>query len=304
MLLTAMMPVYNAEESVADAITTIIGQTFQDWELVIVDDGSTDRTYEICSAFAGNDRRIRLFRYPHGGRGLARNRCLKHSRGGVVVICDADDLFFPERFSTHAEHFASDKEVGISCASNSIIFSDLMEVESMYYYSFPVKMEKIRKNFSRGKMAINHPGSAIAKWVYEEYGWYDIRLQRCQDYGFFRRLISETKIVCTDVPMVLYRANQTLLDWEYFWESKRYQWLADRLLHSKPRTEVNGRVEGVTDVPNAWFVGKAYLQYVRNRYRQKRFKRVPLSRRDHERILRLLSGLPPTPAAFSRDSPE
>ena len=72
MLISAMMPVFNAEDYVSLAIQSVILQTFSEWELVIVDDGSTDNTNRICQHYARLDRRIRLFTHSHGVGGPIR----------------------------------------------------------------------------------------------------------------------------------------------------------------------------------------------------------------------------------------
>ena len=92
-LVSVMMPVYNAQDYLAQAVDSVLGQTYENWELVIVDDGSTDRSAEIAKSYA--DPRIRLFRQENAGESVARNQALLHMTGEYVAFLDADDYFLP-----------------------------------------------------------------------------------------------------------------------------------------------------------------------------------------------------------------
>ena len=94
---SVMMPAYNAAEFIAQAIESVLAQTFEDWELVIVDDGSRDDTYAIAARY--QDARIRIIRQKNGGESVARNTALEHMRGALVAFLDADDLFLPDHLA-------------------------------------------------------------------------------------------------------------------------------------------------------------------------------------------------------------
>lgn len=98
-LISVVMPVYNAERYVANAIRSILEQTYSYFELIIVDDGSTDDTTEIISTFATNDTRIRLICLAHGGGPRAANAGIAVARGKLIARMDADDIALPERFA-------------------------------------------------------------------------------------------------------------------------------------------------------------------------------------------------------------
>jgi glycosyltransferase involved in cell wall biosynthesis len=88
-----MMPAYNAEEYIGQAIESILAQTYADWELIIVNDGSKDRTAEVASRYS--DPRIRLIHQENAGEAAARNTALEHMRGEYVAFLDADDAYLP-----------------------------------------------------------------------------------------------------------------------------------------------------------------------------------------------------------------
>ncbi len=88
-----MMPVYNAERYIAQAIESVLAQSYPHWELIIVDDGSTDRSGQIARQY--NDKRIRVFYQENAGEAAARNHALAQMRGELVAFIDADDFYLP-----------------------------------------------------------------------------------------------------------------------------------------------------------------------------------------------------------------
>ena len=95
-----IMPAYNVAPYIGAAIGSVLDQTFTDLELLVVDDGSTDGTFEIASACAARDPRIRVLHKPNGGISSARNCGLRVATGPVIAILDSDDLWLPAYLST------------------------------------------------------------------------------------------------------------------------------------------------------------------------------------------------------------
>lgn len=93
-----IMPSFNAEATLSDSIKSVQAQTLSDWELLITDDNSTDRTYEIALEFAAQDPRIKVFQLKKNrGAGMARNYSIEHARGRFIAFLDSDDLWLPEK---------------------------------------------------------------------------------------------------------------------------------------------------------------------------------------------------------------
>lgn len=86
-----IVPVYNTEKFLAKCIDSILGQKYEDWELLLIDDGSTDSSGSICDNYAKNDNRIKVLHQQNAGPGAARNRGLDNACGEFVVFVDADD---------------------------------------------------------------------------------------------------------------------------------------------------------------------------------------------------------------------
>jgi glycosyltransferase involved in cell wall biosynthesis len=96
-LVTVMMPAYNAAGFIGEAIDSLLAQSYANWELIVVNDGSTDSTADIVGRY--RDPRIRLITQPNGGESSARNTALDHARGEFLAYLDADDAYLPHHLS-------------------------------------------------------------------------------------------------------------------------------------------------------------------------------------------------------------
>ncbi len=110
-----MIPAYNAELFLENAIRSVLAQTFPPLEIIVVDDGSTDGTARVAQAFA---ERVRLIRQPNGGPSSARNAGVAAARGEWVAFLDADDAWLPEKLERQAPVFA-ETGVGVVCCGRS-----------------------------------------------------------------------------------------------------------------------------------------------------------------------------------------
>lgn len=101
---SVIVPVYNRADCLARCINSVLAQTFADWELLLVDDGSTDASARICADFARRDPRVRTFSKPNGGVSSARNYGLERARGRYVAFVDSDDACTPDFLQALAAH--------------------------------------------------------------------------------------------------------------------------------------------------------------------------------------------------------
>jgi glycosyltransferase involved in cell wall biosynthesis len=121
---SVIAPLYNCEPYVAAAIDSVVAQTFEDWELVVTDDGSTDRSPEIVEEIARREPRVRLLRQENsGGPAAPRNRALAEATGELVCFLDPDDLFDPHRLETQVGVLDRFPDIG-AVFSDMDVFSD------------------------------------------------------------------------------------------------------------------------------------------------------------------------------------
>ncbi|MEN2414525.1 glycosyltransferase family 2 protein [Flavobacterium mesophilum] len=97
-LVSIIVPTYNTEKFIRQTIESVQNQTYSNWEMILADDASTDKTVVIIEEFAQKDSRIKLFKLPENkGNGFARNTALEKATGKYIAYLDADDLWFPEK---------------------------------------------------------------------------------------------------------------------------------------------------------------------------------------------------------------
>lgn len=112
-LVSVTMPVYNGERFLAVAIESILTQTFSDFELIVVDDGSQDSSADIARQFADRDDRIRFIQLERNqGHAVARNRAIEEARGQFIAGMDCDDISLPERLQMQVDFLQSHPEIG------------------------------------------------------------------------------------------------------------------------------------------------------------------------------------------------
>ena len=109
---SVIIPMYNVEAYITAAIRCVLDQSYQDFEVLVVNDGSTDGSSELCRQF--NDHRIREIRQANRGLAGARNTGIRHAQGRYLAFLDADDLWEPEKLAQHVKHLESNPAVGIS----------------------------------------------------------------------------------------------------------------------------------------------------------------------------------------------
>ena len=98
--ISVIVPVYQAEALLPQCVESVLAQTFSDWELLLIDDGSRDGSPTLCDGYAARDPRIRVFHKPNGGVSTARNLGLEQATGPYIAFLDADDTFEPAALET------------------------------------------------------------------------------------------------------------------------------------------------------------------------------------------------------------
>ena len=125
-LVSVIMPAYNASNYIQEAINSVIAQTFTDWELIIVDDGSTDNTAMLVKEYLLKDSRIQYFYQENGKQGKARNFAISKSKGEYLAFLDADDLWLPEKLEIQLLEI-KDKNVDLLFADSYVFNNDQIQ---------------------------------------------------------------------------------------------------------------------------------------------------------------------------------
>ena len=154
-LISVIIPVFNVEKYLRTCLNSVINQTYSRLEILLIDDGSSDKSGEICAEFARKDARIRLFSQPNSGQAVARNLGLDNARGEFVSFVDSDDVIAPDFFETLYYLIVNFKTKIAMCAYEP--FSDESAILARLQCKNTTKFDEIctqdRKNFTANNSA-------------------------------------------------------------------------------------------------------------------------------------------------------
>lgn len=175
---SVIMGIYNSEATLDRAICSIINQTFTDWEFIICDDASTDKSYQIASAYAAQDARIKVLRNDQNdGCNLVLNRCIKEAKGEYIAIMDGDDISLPMRLEKEVAILDMNPQYGIVGAT-SIHFN-----EEGDFMMFAKNENPSTDDFAFG-IPHNHSTCMIRSAILHKIGGYHTHknMKRVEDY--------------------------------------------------------------------------------------------------------------------------
>ncbi|WP_286312147.1 glycosyltransferase family 2 protein [Romboutsia ilealis] len=113
-LVSIIVPIYNAEEFLVDCIQSLLNQTYQNIEIILIDDGSTDKSKKICHTFSSQDKRVKVYSINNSGVSNARNFGIEHALGKYIMFCDSDDMYSLKFVQSMLENLIEfDSELGI-----------------------------------------------------------------------------------------------------------------------------------------------------------------------------------------------
>ena len=201
---SVLMPVYNAERYVGEAVRSILGQTFAEFEFVIIDDGSTDRSGELLAALAADDPRIRLIRRSNTGYLRALNEGLALCSGELVARMDADDVALPERFERQVRYLREHPEcLAVGCGMLRIdADGDLICEEPT-----PTGHEEIEARLLKGLGALPHPGAMIRREALVALGGYREEYYGVEDHDLWLRLAERGRLANLPEPLIKFRTH-------------------------------------------------------------------------------------------------
>lgn len=201
--LSVLMPVYNGEKYLKSAIESVLNQTYSNFEFIIVDDNSTDDTYNIAQCFAQNDSRIKLFKNL-SGKGLvsALNFGIDKCSTNWIARFDADDICKPTRFEKQMAYLNDHSDVMV-LGTAFTIFDDQGTTETIFHPQHPLDVAfKFTWN-----TRVGHPTVIFNKKLIESVGKYP--QMSAEDFALFSRISFTHKIANLMEPLLLYRSHQT-----------------------------------------------------------------------------------------------
>ncbi len=203
-LISVVMPVFNCEQYVGEAIESILAQTFTDFEFIIIDNGSTDRTAQILEQYAHQDERIAICMEPQRGVAKALNTGCKLASGKYIARMDADDVAMPERFAAQLEFLETNPEIGIVGTWVQFINSTGGEVFGSWNEK-PVDPPLVKWQVFSG-CPFFHNAVMMRVGPLRELGYYSTDFH-AEDYELWSRLLAVSQGANIPRPLVHYRLH-------------------------------------------------------------------------------------------------
>ncbi|MEA5466982.1 glycosyltransferase family 2 protein [Leptothoe sp. PORK10 BA2] len=221
LLVSIVIPAYNAAKFLSEVIQSVLNQSYQNWELLVIDDGSTDNTAELVSKYSKKDSRVRLISKENGGVSVARNLGAQLAEGELIAFLDSDDLWLPDKISAHVNYMSSHPQVGVSFARVELIetngkttnkltdnITDTLQPQDLFYSNPTVTTSNL----------------VIRKSVFQALNGFDESMQYNEDIDLLFRLAIQDKwkIKGIDQVLVQYRLHSsglssTLMKMEEGW---------------------------------------------------------------------------------------
>ena len=192
------IPIYNAEKYLADTIRSVISQTYSNWELILLDDGSTDRSLEIAKDFATSDHRIRLIFDGNNKKLPYRlNQLITESKGDYIARMDADDIMHPERLETQFDFLRNN-------INFDLVSSGLISIDNNNQVKGFRCVNELYYDFIMPKLSypVVHP-SIMARKSWFERNQYSEKYPRAEDFELWTRSIRSNDFKMAVLPDLL-----------------------------------------------------------------------------------------------------
>ncbi|MHC4616154.1 MAG: glycosyltransferase [Planctomycetota bacterium] len=187
-LVSVIMPAYNADEYIAEAIESVLIQNYRNFELVVVNDGSTDDTENIVTHF--KDDKIKYFYKPNSGAASARNFAIKKSHGDFIINLDTDDMITPDFIAKHLQEIQRHPHADLVYCDDCLIDENGKPIRVIERPEYSERRLLIRDLFRCGFPIVPFR-TFIRRSVFDKIGLYDEQLSVAEDYDMMRRFVRD-----------------------------------------------------------------------------------------------------------------
>jgi glycosyltransferase involved in cell wall biosynthesis len=204
--ISVVIPAYNAERTILDTVASVQQQTFSDFEIIVINDGSTDRTLELVQGI--QDERVKIFSYENGGLPVARNRGISRAKGEFIAFIDADDMWTSDKLELQLVLLQQHPEAGVAYSWSRFMNKqgELSYVVDDRYIEGNVYEKLLLNNFLN-----NGSSLLVRREAIESAGEFDPTLKSCEDWDFYLRLAAKWSFVLVPKPQILYRQSSTAM---------------------------------------------------------------------------------------------
>ncbi len=199
-LISVVIPVYNGERTISEAVRSVLDQTFRDYELLVINDGSQDSTMDILAKI--DDPRLSVFTYSNAGLSASRNRGIKLARADYISFLDADDLWTPDKLQAQFGALQKDPEAAVCYSWTDFIDESGKRLGYGIHATYNGNVFLALLNFYFVGSGSN---ALIRKAAFDAVGQFDDSLKAMEDWDLFFRLAAKYHFVAVARPQILYR---------------------------------------------------------------------------------------------------
>jgi len=218
--ISVVIPAYNAEKTIRKTIDSVLSQSFEDLEIIVINDGSTDNTIGEIESFS--DPRVRLLNFQNGGLSTARNRGIEFSRGQYIAFIDADDLWTPEKLEKQLLAIEKSDRFGASYSWTYHMYDGKekkLDKADKVYFSGEIYEDLLNYNFLG-----SGSNPLVRKSAIDDVGMFDPRLKVAEDWDFYLRLALRWEFALVQEYQIIYRkSNSTMSSNSAIFEEKMLQ---------------------------------------------------------------------------------
>ena len=228
--ISVIVPAYNCAQYLPEAIKSILGQTYQDFEIIVIDDGSTDHTRAIVEEYQKRyPEKIRYIYQENQGLACARNAGLRNARGEYIALLDADDQWLPERLEAGVRALEIDNGIGLVHSDTIIISKEEGPLNKKWKKKYKMSGHIFLSLFLR-KTHISCPTVLFRKECCARVGLFDENLTRlgCEDRELWLRIAQKYKIVYINKILACYRVSKNSMSRDKYKMLKARLYIVDK----------------------------------------------------------------------------
>ncbi|WP_414620605.1 glycosyltransferase family 2 protein [Calothrix sp. CCY 0018] len=200
--ISVIVPAYNSQNTISETITSVLQQSFSDFELIVINDGSTDRTLELLETV--QDKRLKIYSYPNGGLPAARNRGIVRATGEFLSFIDADDLWTSDKLELQLQALQKNPQAGVAYSWTICMGNNGNSFHPGVSESF---QGNVYPNLLVGNFIASGSNVLIRKQAIESVGYFDESLKSCEDWDYWLRLAPKWDFVVVPKPQIIYRLS-------------------------------------------------------------------------------------------------
>ncbi|MBD2291991.1 glycosyltransferase [Anabaena sphaerica FACHB-251] len=203
-MISVVIPVYNGEKTIEETIISVINQTFTDFEILVINDGSNDATLDVVKQI--KDSRVKLFSYPNAGQIVSRNRGLELATGKYISFIDADDIWTYDKLEAQFKALQNKPEAAVAYSWTNYIDESSQFLRSGLHIT--VNGDALAKLLLTNFLENGSNGLFLTPALRDLGGFdFDKDIEGSEDWDLYLRLAAKYPFVCVSAPQILYRVS-------------------------------------------------------------------------------------------------